>query len=307
MVKHGADAPDAAGASAPRSDLSPAPAGAGEREPLFIGPIEAGLRHPAIALTPLVLAVLAAVALGLARSPIYSAEARVNVGRADVPAFTLQGVVIGNQTLAAGYSRAVTAEPVVKQAGRAVDIDTDEARSRLAGSPIPGSTLIRVEADGSSERDAVRLANAGADALIAYIELLNRQADTSDLLERFRDAQANELRTRARVRREETLRARRRARGDLTSGSFKDLREARLDLETAQLETERLRNRYQSFAGGTDLTGLLQVIAPAARAESDFASVLQRLIFIAIAAGLVLGIGLALVRANRRLLGRPKA
>ncbi len=262
----------------------------------FVGPLEAGLRHPGLVALPLVLLLVAAVAFGLLRSPVYSSEARVNVGDADVPAFTLQGVVIGNQTLAAGYARTIVAEPVVRQAAQATGLDLKEARAQLTASPIPGSTLIRVDSEDSSERGAVRLANVGAEALIGYVRRLNRENTDSDLLARFRLA---ETRVQAALRR---VQAQERQAEPPTT-----LPRARLDLKIARLEAQRLSNRYQSVGGDQDLRNLLQLVAPAARADSDFGSMLQRLLLVAVAAGLVLGLGLALLKANRRLLRRPLA
>ena len=43
---------------------------------------------------------------------------------------------------------------------------------------------------------------------------------------------------------------------------------------------------------------LLQLVVPAASAESDEASVLQRSVLIGLVAGLILGVALALLRAN---------
>lgn len=262
----------------------------------FVGPLEAGLRHPGLVLLPLVLLVIAAVAFGLLRSPVYSSEARINVGDADVPAFALQGVVIGNQTLAAGYARTIVAEPVVRQAAQTSGLDPADVRSRLSASPIPGSTLIRVESEGTSEQEAVGLANDGAGALIGYVRRLNRESGDSDVLARFRVAETAVQAALSEVQAQE-----RRGRPPTT------LPQARLELKLARLEAQRLSNRYQSVGGDQDLRNLLQLVAPAARADSDFGSTLQRLLLVAVAAGLALGLSLALLKANRRLLRRPSA
>src|SRR3954447_7330836 len=68
--------------------------------PHVAGPLEAFLRHPIIAILPVLLLTGGAVYLGVNRDPEYTAKARVNVGRTDVPAYTLQNVVIGNQGIA---------------------------------------------------------------------------------------------------------------------------------------------------------------------------------------------------------------
>src|SRR5436305_9412143 len=89
-------------------DLDLAPSG-----PAFRGPLESVLLAPLAVMLPIIVLVGVAVAAGLLRSPVYSSEARINVGLADVPAFTLQGTTMGNATLAASYARAIGAPDVV--------------------------------------------------------------------------------------------------------------------------------------------------------------------------------------------------
>src|SRR4051812_17782098 len=163
----------------PDLDLAPA-------DPAFRGPLESVLLAPLAAVLPIIVLVGLAVAAGLMRSPVYSAQARINVGRTDVPAYTLQGTTIGNATLASSYSRAVPAPPIVKAAARAGHVSPATARAALSGSPVPGSTLIRVDADGDSSRQARRMANAAARALVTYVVELNGRQRPRNLLRSFR-------------------------------------------------------------------------------------------------------------------------
>jgi capsular polysaccharide biosynthesis protein len=264
-------------------------------QPSFVGPLEAMLRHPFLTLLPILLAAGAAVYFGIERDPVYTAEARINVGRADVPAYSLQNVVIGNSTLAAGYARAIDAPDVLERADEETGIGTREARERLQASPIPGSTLIRVEAEGPSEQAAVDLANAGSESLVAYLTELNEAQEPDDVLDDFR-------RVRSRVERlERRLRSLRRA----ESPNASRIRRAELDLEVATLQAATLNEQYRGARANT-IEGLLQVIAPADAADSDESSFLQRLILLAAAAGLLVGMTLALLRANARVIGRRR-
>src|SRR4051795_7333690 len=120
----------------------------------FVGPLESVIRHPFAAALPVVFLVAVALVIGLTRSPKYVSEARISVGRVDVPAFTLQNVVTGNQALASGYARAISARRVLTDAGKRIRIGPDQAADRLTASTIPGSTLIRVDGTGHSVRDA---------------------------------------------------------------------------------------------------------------------------------------------------------
>ena len=157
--------------------------------PAFIGPLESVFRYPLFAIVPVVALVLIGLLVGVARDAVYSAEARVNVGRVDVPAYTLQGVTVGNATLAASYARALAAPEVIERAARDAGVPVDEARGNLTGSQIPKSTLIRIEADGSSSAEAQRLANAAALQLIRYVTRLNVRQQEDQALQRYRRAQ----------------------------------------------------------------------------------------------------------------------
>jgi uncharacterized protein involved in exopolysaccharide biosynthesis len=263
----------------------------------FVGPLESVLRHPLLTLIPLLVLVAIALAVGLTRDPEYTAEAGVSVGRVDVPAFTLQGVVQGNATLAAGYARAIAAEPVVVAAAREANLTPRSARARLDASPVPGSTLIRIEGRRTSEAGAVTLANAGARSLITYIVDLEARQQETGLLAEYRRSREIVDEARRRFRRF-TLEDRR---------DSERVREARVDLELARLRTSTLRNRIRFGTSDEGVTrNVLQLLTPAAEADSDRGSVLQRLLLIAVAAGAVLGAVLALLRSNRGLLRRRR-
>ncbi|MGH2837652.1 MAG: hypothetical protein ACRDJY_04790 [Thermoleophilaceae bacterium] len=259
--------------------------------PAFVGPLESVFRYPLLALVPVVALVLVGLAVGLLRSPVYTAEARVSVGRVDVPAYTLQGVTVGNTTLAASYARALGAPSVVDRAARAAGISPDEARGNLAASQIPNSTLIRIEAEGDSAAQAERLANAAAVQLIQYVTRLNVRQQDDTQLARFRRAQARAERARTRL-----LRIARR-RPDSQAAE-----EARLDLQTAQLHARSVGARVLQATAAPSAENLLQLVVPAADADSDKGSVLQESLLIGLAAGIVLGFALAMLRANWTLI-----
>jgi uncharacterized protein involved in exopolysaccharide biosynthesis len=273
-----------------------APAG-----PVFRGPLESVLLAPLAVVLPVVLLVGLAVAAGLVRSPVYSAEARINVGRTDVPAVTLQGTTIGNATLAASYARAIGAPDVVATAAKRAKLSVGDARSALSASPVAKSTLIRVDGDGSSPRQAKLLANGAAKGLISYVIALNDSQRPHGLSARYRRAQRRTNAARQRL-------------ADLFRRRAEPSRIARaqLDYQTAQLrsQTLNLKVRQAHLAPGTPTD--LQLIQPAVQASSDFWSVLARLGLIGLAVGVVTGVALALVRANgsfirahrRRLLRR---
>ena len=280
----------------PEPEAKPPAAGEPPRRgrPHVAGPLEAFLRHPIIAILPVLLLTGGAVYLGVEREPEYTAKARVNVGRTDVPAYTLQNVVIGNQAIAASYSRVVGTEPVTTRAGRVSGVGSGEARDRLSASPVPQSTLIQVEATGTNERDAVALANAGAEALIRYVQRVERQGGSRLLLDRFRAAQRRVTRLERRV---ESL-----SRGENAKKNRNKLNDAQVDLDAARLASQNAANVYRLNEGSSPASASLSLIAPAADADSDYREKLEQLILLGVVGGLVIGLGLALLRANRRAL-----
>ena len=298
---HGTPVPDFATEDFPAA-LPPAPAeratqetgdaGASPDRP-FRGLLESALRHPFLAVVPVIVLVGIAAAIGLIRDPTYTAESRISVGRIDVPAYTLHGVIIGNATLASGYARTIDAEPVVGPAGNAVGLSPSEARDRLSASPIPGTTLIRVEAEGPEQAQTIKLSNAGSRSLINYVEDLNRQ-ETSGLLREYRGARARQERARSTLNR--LLRSPRPSRARLEN--------ARLDLASAQLQADTIGNQYRALQDGPDTQNLLQFVAPAAEAKSDRHSMFQRLLLIGLAVGVLVGLALPLLRENSHLIGR---
>jgi hypothetical protein len=202
--------------------------------------------------------------------------------------------VIGNQAIAASYSRVVSTEPVTTRAGREAGIGAGEARDRLSASPVPSSTLIEVEATGPNERDAVALANAGAESLITYVQRVERAGGSGDLLDRFRAAQRRVARLERRVQslsRGPDARRRREQRND-----------AQIDLEAARLTAQNAANTYRLNEGASPASASLSLLAPAADADSDYREKLEQLILLGVAGGLVVGLCLALLRANRRAL-----
>ena len=259
----------------------------------FIGPLESAVRHPIATLLPLLAIVGVALAIGTSRAPTYTADTRISVGRVDVPAFTLQNVIAGNQALAASYSRAITARRVLLDAGRGLHLTPDVVAQRLYASPIPGSTLILVEAKGPSAREAAKLANAGARSLIAYVEHLQLSAQQDGLLAQYRRAQQTVSDRQSRLAALLAARA--------SSGR---VQQARVNLLTAQLKAQRLGALYNNSYDGPSPASPLQILALADSASSDATSVLERMLLVAAAAGLAVGLGLALALANGMRLRR---
>ena len=266
------------------ADVPPSPQSAST----FVGPGQAALRHPFIVLVVMLVFIGGAVAIALTRDPVYTAESRVNVGRINVPPYTLQGVVIGNQSLAQSYSRAINAPDVINAASRAARVPPETVLSNLSATPVAQSTVIRIEATGSSERESVALANAASRGLRNYVVKLNRNAQATDVLAQYRRAVRDVANAQKRVA--------------ASLGNPGALQRAQLRLQTAQLRSKALEQQYQFQAGNEAPPNLVQLLAPATSASSDFDSQLQELVLIGAVAGLLVGLALALLRSNMELI-----
>lgn len=265
----------------------------GEPPPL-VGPLEAVLRHRALFLAPIVALLALGAALGLLRHPVYTAETRLNVGRVDVPSYVLQGVILGNQALAESYARAIDAEQVFLPAALKVGVNPFTARDHLQASPIPNSTLIRVDATDTQSLRAVALANAAGDALVTYTTTLNRDPGTANLLGRYEAAETTVVRARDRMR---AVQAHFGSKSSAPAQAA--VAKASVALQAAQLQAADLSDRYRASSQGQLPANLVQVVVSATTATSDFVPKLELLLFVGAAAGALVGCALALMRANR--------
>lgn len=278
-------------ATAP-GDAPYAPAGG----PASTGPPTLGgaiLRHPFLVIVPALLLVSAAIALGVTRGPTYSAETRLSVGRLDVSSQAIPGVVSANQSLAATYSRLVTAEGVVDPVAARVDLPSRRVASSLRASPIPESPIIRLEAHASNADLAVKMANFAGVVLTRYVAKINQAGNGDLLVGRFRDA-ATALAVAQLVRDA----AQRKEAASLSDATRQALSAATAEYEVANIRFSTLRDQIIQDAQGNATTNTITTLNAATEAVSDHDSTLQRLVLIGLVAGLGLGILLALIRES---------
>jgi uncharacterized protein involved in exopolysaccharide biosynthesis len=264
---------------------------------LKVGSLEAIRRHRVLAVTPMILLVALAIAYGVTRPPTYTAESRLAVARIglETPG-ALSGFATATAALAATYSRAADSTTVVRNVASRVGTSEDEVRSRLSGTPLPNSAVIRLRATGDSSRSAIDMANAGSAALQRYIVDLNRHNPNADRLYRaFRDAST------VAARRHNELRRLRASVGPTpTPTQARRQAEAEADADAADLRAETYRSGYVQAQQSQSTISLLQPLATASSATSNFVARLELAVFIAIVVGGLLGVALAGARVNRR-------
>jgi hypothetical protein len=254
--------------------------------------LEALRRHFLIALLPVILLVAAAIAYGLEREPEYESEARLNVGGLNLTSQSIEGYTAAVTQLAVAYSRSIHATRVVEDASRATGIAPGEIVSRTDATPIQGSSVIRILVTGGEAGQTRALADAMADSLVDYAIELNRGRSASQrLLDRYERASRQFIAERQRLDRARRPRAR---------------RQIEQRLSVAKLERDTAGFLYGQSKAGEAVTELVQKLAPASPPTSDRDEKTRDYAAGAAIAGVLIGIGLAVARANalaRRRLG----
>ena len=135
-----------------------------------IGVLGALRRHWIVAIVPVIVLVGVAAALGLQRTPRYTATASLSVGRIYInnPA-GVSSVLEATKSLASVYSRSIRSTAVLQDTERRLGEGSLGASDQVTATPIPQSPLIRISAESSSARRAVALATAASGALAAYV------------------------------------------------------------------------------------------------------------------------------------------
>ena len=182
------------------SDLKSRPSEAGwasralasEFEPLpRIGVLESVRRYWYLVLAPIMLFVAVAAVAAEKRTPRYTAEARLMVGRLNI---STPGAVAGfaqaAQDLAAAYPLVIDATGVIDPLAHRFHTTPAKIRNEISSSQVPSSPIIRVFATGSTPRFVIALANDASQQLLDYLTTFNQDnPDAARLLKQEAAAQ----------------------------------------------------------------------------------------------------------------------
>lgn len=261
-----------------------------------IGVLESVRRHKFLAALPLIVLVAAALVYSLARTPTYTAESYQSIGRLDVnEPGTLSGFQEATETLAVTYARGIYAPSVVAEVSKKSGLTPDEVRSRMTAYTVPESAVFVVAAEGSSQDDAIKLSIQGSDALQRYIRTLNAENPNSvRLFREFRHQTA-----RIADMREQYIQLSRQYGADKTAAERGELSRLESRIGAAQLERQVAEDNYQDSQASQSAINVVQTLALPDTADSDRWERMQLALFIAVAAGILLGLALATYRANR--------
>lgn len=259
-----------------------------------VGVAESTRRHWPLVATITAVVLAFSLLLGFARAPVYTAEARLNVGRLDVSTQAIPGFVSSVQALAATYSRLVDAQDVINATAKATSTTPGEISGSLTASPIADSPLFRLNATAGSADDAVIRANAAAEALADYVSSLNTEnPDGERLLDQFREASTTLAAAQAAL-----ARAKRAAADNPTTANRNAVDRAQVEVDAARLQATTFSSLYQQSQQGSVSANVVTIFDPASTATSDRRSALQRFLFVGLVAGLLLGVVAATVIEN---------
>jgi hypothetical protein len=255
--------------------------------------LEALRRQLPWAILPVVILVGAAVAAGMARHPVYESEARLNVGGLNLTSQSVEGYTAAVTQLAIAYSRSLEAKGVVLPVSYKLQIAPQEVIDRTSATSVEGSSVIRIFAKGGDPAQTQALADTMASSLVHYAVALNSgKAASKLLLTRYTAASRRFQREKAALSH---------TRPNTKAGQ---LAQTRVDI--ANLQRSVAAFLFQGSQAGQAATQLVQKIAGGSRAKSDRRHVLTNYVVAAAIGGILIGVGLAVSRANamaRRRLG----
>ncbi len=266
--------------------------------PVRRGVLQAMRRRPFLTALPIVVMLALAVAYSLQRTPVYTAEARMSVGRIDLSQpGALNGFATATQALATAYSRAIGAQEVVQRVASENRLDPLEVRGRLNSTPIPQSPLFRITATGTSSKQAQRIANSASEALRDFVRDSNAVSPTSSgpLLKAYEQEQVRVAKASQRL-----AAAKQAVQEDRTSENRAALAKAQGRFSAAQLRATVASTNYTSSASGGTSNGSVSILAPATFAVNDRGNKTQIYAFAAFVIGAFLGAALAMLAEERR-------
>ena len=256
---------------------------------------------PAVALCVLLL-VGAAVALGLRRPPKYTSTATLQVGHVYIsnPA-GVSTIIESTQTLTRGSTAGtIHASSVQQDVARRLKRASVPVSGSVSATPLPSSPLIKVTAEATSAAGATALANAGANALQAYVNHEVQATDvTASLSKRYEEAA---LAYRRKKDTSDRLQRRYRLNPSKANRSARD--DAAAATDSASLTAETLKSSYQQAVAGGTASAVIQNFSRAGAATSDRKETMQILVFVGLLGGIAAGVALALLGAYRA--SRPR-
>jgi capsular polysaccharide biosynthesis protein len=260
-----------------------------------VSPSAAAIARPFLVLLPILTFLIPSLFLAYSSTPTHTSEARLLVGGFDPQDQAVPGFVAATESLASTYARLVGTPAVVDEVAKTLDLDPAQVRGHVHASPVPDSSLIRVEGTADNRRDATRFADAGADALQKYATGAAGTTTAADLLGDFQAASADLASATATLNR--VNRALEANPNDSSLLSQQATSQAAVD--AAKLKADALGERYSTFLENTGGSANVQLVSPASYQGDDRQSMVQLGVAASVGLGLVVGIALATLVVNQ--------
>jgi capsular polysaccharide biosynthesis protein len=260
-----------------------------------VSPSAAAIARPFLVLLPILTFLIPSLFLAYSATPTHTSEARILVGGFDPQANAVPGFVAASETLAATYARLIGTPAVVDEVAKALDLDPAQVRGHIGASPVPDSSLIRVDGTADNRRDATRFADAGAEALEKYATGTVASTSAGQLLTDYQ--QASQDVASANVTLTRVSRALQANPNDATL--IRQQASAQAAVDAAKLKADALAARYSTFLENTGGSANVQVVSPATYQGDNRHSMVQLAIAASVGLGLVVGIALATLVVNQ--------
>lgn len=296
---------------------------AAEFEPLpQVGPLQAARRYWLLVLLPVLVFVPLAAIVAAKRPATYTAEARLIVGRLNIStAGAIQGFSGAAQDLASTYPLVIYAGGVVDPVARQLGTTPAAVVSRLSATEVPSTAIVRIIATGQTANEAISLANAASHSLVSFLTKFDRASpDLAYLRKQLLRAELAYQKASAAFARASKAAASTSATATSTSlspgntsgassgGLSPALQKLAAAADVTKIQLGAISTDYQNTMQNEATSSLLQPLVDANSASSDRQSKLQISVFIALLAGVLVGLALATLRANqvaRRTLMAP--
>ena len=260
-----------------------------------VAPSAAAIARPFLVLLPILTFLIPSLFLAYSATPTHTAEARILVGGFDPQANAVPGFVAASESLAATYSRLIGTPAIVDQVAKALDLDPSQVRGHISASPVPDSSIIRVDGSADNEQDATRFADAGAKALEKYATGTIASQSAGQLLSDYQQASQDVASANATLNR--VNRALDANPNDATLLGQQATTQAAVD--AAKLKADALAQRYSKFLENTGGSSNVQLVSPATYQGDNRQSMVQLAVAASVGLGLVVGIALATLVVNQ--------
>lgn len=259
----------------------------------WVGAGEALRRYPFVALLPVLVLAALGVAAGLQSNPTYKATSELAVRPLAPNIAQLPGAVQAAEDLATNESRLITSDGITAPLARQFGTTTESIAGRISATPIPNSTIIKIQAEANSAASAVALANATASRFTAYVVAqIQSNTDAAKILRAYHAASVDLGSAQA---------AKQAIERNGSSAPRIAREEASATVDGAQLRRQALAAQYQTIAQSHATAPSVEPFVMATTASNNRTSGLEIFGFAGVVAGMLIGTALALVLSNRRL------